>query len=112
MMAIGSLDCTRAAPMPQSGQGAGTIRRCVWRRPAVGPVRGTTDDGSRLPTGAQPPWCWPCSGEAGVWGWVGRVLICILIVLFWTAMITAIVLTIRYLAGPSKTAPGHVVTAV
>ncbi len=40
------------------------------------------------------------------WGWVGWVLMSGLMVLFWAAVIAAIVLAIRYLAGPRHTT-GH-----
>ncbi len=33
------------------------------------------------------------------WGWGGSVVMCVLLVLFWVAVITAVVLAVRYLAG-------------
>ena len=51
-------------------------------------------------------WMWDANG----WGWVGWVLMCVLMVLFWGGVITAIVLAIRYLAGtrqPSGRPPGY-----
>ena len=39
-------------------------------------------------------WMW---GDG--WGWGGWILMTVVMVLFWAALITAIVLAIRYLAG-------------
>ncbi|MGO8964760.1 SHOCT domain-containing protein [Mycobacterium sp.] len=40
------------------------------------------------------------------WGWTGWVLMCVVMVLFWAAVITAIVLAIRYLGGSRNTVSG------
>ena len=40
------------------------------------------------------------------WGWAGWVLMSIVMVLFWAAVITAIVLAIRYAGGSRDTASG------
>ena len=39
-------------------------------------------------------------------GWGGWVLMCVVMVLFWAAVITAIVLTIRYLVGSGGASGG------
>ncbi len=40
-------------------------------------------------------WMW----NGGGWGWGGWILMTLVMVLFWAAVITAIVLAIRYLSG-------------
>ena len=40
------------------------------------------------------------------WGWAGWVLMCVVMVLFWAGMITAIVRAIRYAGGSPNTASG------
>jgi putative membrane protein len=40
------------------------------------------------------------------WGWGGWILMTIVMVLFWAAVITAVVLAIRYVASPRATASG------
>ena len=46
-------------------------------------------------------WMW---GDG--WGWGGWVLMCVVMVLFWAAVITAIVLAIRYLVGTGGASGG------
>ena len=41
----------------------------------------------------------------GDWGWGGWLLMTVLMVLFWAVVITAVVVAVRYLAGPRHTAP-------
>ena len=41
-------------------------------------------------------WMWH---HGGGWGWGGWIMMTIVMVLFWAAVITAIVLAVRYLAG-------------
>ena len=43
-------------------------------------------------------WMW----HQGGWGWGGWILMTIVMVLFWAAVITAIVLAIRYVAGGGR----------
>jgi len=40
------------------------------------------------------------------WGWGGWILMTVVMVLFWAAVITAVVLAIRYVASPRGTAAG------
>jgi putative membrane protein len=40
------------------------------------------------------------------WGWGGWLLMTVLMVLFWAVVITAVVVAVRYLAGPRHAAPG------
>ena len=40
------------------------------------------------------------------WGWGGWFLMCVVMVLFWAAVITAIVLAVRYLIGSSGAGGG------
>jgi len=40
------------------------------------------------------------------WGWAGWVLMGVVMVLFWAAVVTAIVLAIRYAGGSRNTASG------
>ena len=40
------------------------------------------------------------------WGWGGWLLMTVLMVLFWAVVITAVVVAVRYLAGPRQAAPG------
>jgi putative membrane protein len=40
------------------------------------------------------------------WGWGGWVLMCVVMVLFWVAVITAIVLAVRYLVGSGGASGG------
>ena len=46
-------------------------------------------------------WMW---GDG--WGWAGWVLMCVVMVLFWVAVITAIILAIRYLVGTGGASGG------
>lgn len=46
-------------------------------------------------------WMW-----GGGWGWGGWVLMCVVMVLFWAAVIIAIVLAVRYLNGAGGTNGG------
>ncbi len=46
-------------------------------------------------------WMW---GDG--WGWGGWVVMCVVMVLFWAAVITAIVLAIRYLVGSDGASGG------
>ncbi len=45
-------------------------------------------------------------GWGSGWGWAGWVLLCVVTVVFWAAVITAIVLAVRYAGGSRNTAGG------
>ena len=39
------------------------------------------------------------------WGWGGWLLMTLVMIVFWAAVITAVVLAVRYVAGPRRPAP-------